>query len=641
MHAIAGGRPARACGAAARPRGRPRRPSRATNTARLPAHPLPLCVIPHPDPIPNPGSRIILASREALRPDPRLQRDPHDRRDPPARRERADREGDRRRGRRLDRRHAREARRLGRPGRRARDPPRDEHGQGPGRAHGDGRLARARSSSSRTRTSSTTPPSTRSCCGRSRRAAPTSSSARALPGSAEHRVQNFWHQQGNRLLTLISNVVTGLNVSDMATCYKAFHRRVVPSLDLESRGFGIDAEITAKIARGGFRVFEVPVSYFGRSRAEGKKIRLKDGFSAISAPGPALAPGRPEALSAAGLDRGGARDHRARRSSRCATTRGATRSRPTSRSTSSSGYLEVFGRTAIVNIEHPPLMKALAGLGLAGAAAAAAARADPDGRALHADFGHAFLFENPVVARRDRRGRARARSSPCSPRCSCWCSSRRGRATATAPALFALSLVALDPNLVAHAGVVHTDLGAALAFLATVLAWDRAWREPVRRARRGRGARPGPRAGDQVLLRLPRSRSCCCRRSSAAGRAARARARRGPRPRVLGRRARRRGRRRPRRLRPGDVADGPRRAAPDHPRDGGACAARPALAHAREPRGRLAAAGALPRRARRASRGRTRSAEASTSCSGSRRPRAFRPTSSWRFWPRARSRSCC
>jgi glycosyltransferase involved in cell wall biosynthesis len=102
-------------------------------------------------------------------------------------------------------------------------------------------------------------------------------------GSAEHRVQNFWHQQGNRLLTLISNVVTGLNLSDMATCYKAFHRRVVPALDLTSPGFGIDAEITAKIARGGFRVFEVPVSYFGRSRAEGKKIRLKDGFSALGA----------------------------------------------------------------------------------------------------------------------------------------------------------------------------------------------------------------------------------------------------------------------------------------------------------------------------------------------------------------------
>jgi glycosyltransferase involved in cell wall biosynthesis len=102
-------------------------------------------------------------------------------------------------------------------------------------------------------------------------------------GSAEHRVQNFWHQQGNRLLTLISNVVTGLNLSDMATCYKAFHRRVVPSLALTSKGFGVDAEITAKVARGGFRVFEVPVSYFGRSRAEGKKIRLKDGFAALTA----------------------------------------------------------------------------------------------------------------------------------------------------------------------------------------------------------------------------------------------------------------------------------------------------------------------------------------------------------------------
>ena len=102
-------------------------------------------------------------------------------------------------------------------------------------------------------------------------------------GSAEHRVQNFWHQQGNRLLTLISNVFTGLNVSDMATCYKAFHRRVVPALSLESKGFGVDAEITAKVARGGFRVFEVPVSYFGRSQADGKKIRLKDGFAALGA----------------------------------------------------------------------------------------------------------------------------------------------------------------------------------------------------------------------------------------------------------------------------------------------------------------------------------------------------------------------
>ena len=69
----------------------------------------------------------------------------------------------------------------------------------------------------------------------------------------------------------------------MATCYKAFHRRVVPALDLESQRFGVDAEITVKVARGGFRIFEVPVSYFARSRAEGKKIRLYDGFAALGA----------------------------------------------------------------------------------------------------------------------------------------------------------------------------------------------------------------------------------------------------------------------------------------------------------------------------------------------------------------------
>jgi glycosyltransferase involved in cell wall biosynthesis len=102
-------------------------------------------------------------------------------------------------------------------------------------------------------------------------------------GSAENRVQNFWHTVGNPALTLISNVFTDLNLTDMATCYKAFHRRVVPALHLESRRFGVDAEITVKVARGGFRIFEVPVSYFARSRAEGKKIRLWDGFAALGA----------------------------------------------------------------------------------------------------------------------------------------------------------------------------------------------------------------------------------------------------------------------------------------------------------------------------------------------------------------------
>jgi glycosyltransferase involved in cell wall biosynthesis len=102
-------------------------------------------------------------------------------------------------------------------------------------------------------------------------------------GSAENRVQFFWHTVGNRLLTLLSNVVTNLNLTDMATCYKAFHRRVVPELNLVSKRFGVDAEFTVKVARGGFRIFEVPVSYFGRSMAEGKKIRFRDGFAALAA----------------------------------------------------------------------------------------------------------------------------------------------------------------------------------------------------------------------------------------------------------------------------------------------------------------------------------------------------------------------
>ena len=98
-----------------------------------------------------------------------------------------------------------------------------------GRAHGDGRFPRrARSFSSRTPTSSTTRRSIRSCCGRSRQGRADVVFGSRFRGSAENRVQNFWHTVGNRVLTLISNVVTDLNLTDMATCYKAFHRRVVP-----------------------------------------------------------------------------------------------------------------------------------------------------------------------------------------------------------------------------------------------------------------------------------------------------------------------------------------------------------------------------------------------------------------------------
>jgi hypothetical protein len=141
-----------------------------------------------------------------------------------------------------------------------------------------------------------------------------------------------------------------------------------------------------------------------------------------------------------------------------------------------SGYLEVFGRTAIVNIEHPPLMKALAGLGLATLKLPPPPEKIPLGERF-TPYGHAFLFENRVSAD----AIAAAARAPFlflfAALLALVFFSARAR-YGDGPALFALALCALDPNLIAHAGVVHTDLGAALGFLATVLAWDRAWRAP-------------------------------------------------------------------------------------------------------------------------------------------------------------------
>ena len=100
-------------------------------------------------------------------------------------------------------------------------------------------------------------------------------------GGGERRVLYFWHTVGNRLLTLVSNMLTNLNLTDMETCYKMFRREVVQSLTIESRRFGIEPEITAKIARRGYRIYEVPISYYGRTYEEGKKIDWKDAVSAI------------------------------------------------------------------------------------------------------------------------------------------------------------------------------------------------------------------------------------------------------------------------------------------------------------------------------------------------------------------------
>src|SRR6202171_6375004 len=100
-------------------------------------------------------------------------------------------------------------------------------------------------------------------------------------GGGERRVLYFWHTVGNRLLTLVSNMFTNLNLTDMETCYKMFRREVIQSITIESRRFGIEPEITAKVARRGYRIYEVPISYHGRTYAEGKKIGWKDAFSAL------------------------------------------------------------------------------------------------------------------------------------------------------------------------------------------------------------------------------------------------------------------------------------------------------------------------------------------------------------------------
>jgi glycosyltransferase involved in cell wall biosynthesis len=96
-----------------------------------------------------------------------------------------------------------------------------------------------------------------------------------------HRVLYFWHMIANKSLTLISNMLTNFNLTDMEVCYKAMWRHVADSLELESERFGIEPEITAKLARGGWRLYEVPVSYAGRSYEEGKKITWQDGAAAL------------------------------------------------------------------------------------------------------------------------------------------------------------------------------------------------------------------------------------------------------------------------------------------------------------------------------------------------------------------------
>jgi len=100
-------------------------------------------------------------------------------------------------------------------------------------------------------------------------------------GGGAHRVLYFWHSVGNRILTLMSNAFTDLNLTDMETCYKAFRREIVQSIPLEEDRFGFEPEITVKIAKRRLRVYEVGISYSGRTYEEGKKIGWKDGFRAV------------------------------------------------------------------------------------------------------------------------------------------------------------------------------------------------------------------------------------------------------------------------------------------------------------------------------------------------------------------------
>jgi hypothetical protein len=100
-------------------------------------------------------------------------------------------------------------------------------------------------------------------------------------GSDAHRVLYYWHSVGNKFLTLISNMFTNLNLTDMETCYKCFRREVIQSIDLKENRFGIEPELTGKIASGKWRLYEVGISYSGRTYEEGKKIGWKDGMRAI------------------------------------------------------------------------------------------------------------------------------------------------------------------------------------------------------------------------------------------------------------------------------------------------------------------------------------------------------------------------
>jgi len=104
--------------------------------------------------------------------------------------------------------------------------------------------------------------------------------SRFIGGNA-HRVLYFWHRMGNGILTLLSNMFSNLNLTDMETCYKVMRREIIQNIVIEEDRFGFEPEITAKLAKSGYRIYEVGISYYGRTYEEGKKIGWRDGVSAI------------------------------------------------------------------------------------------------------------------------------------------------------------------------------------------------------------------------------------------------------------------------------------------------------------------------------------------------------------------------
>ena len=159
--------------------------------------------------------------------------------------------------------------------------PPGQPGQGRGHPYRHGRAPGATSSSSRTPTSSTTPRTGRACSNPILRG-----KARVVYGSrftGERKNMMPLHWMGNRFLSLVTNVLYSSTMSDMETCYKLFDRRVLEGITIESDKFDFEPEITAKVLRRGYRIYEVPISYAGREISEGKKITWRDGIGALRA----------------------------------------------------------------------------------------------------------------------------------------------------------------------------------------------------------------------------------------------------------------------------------------------------------------------------------------------------------------------